>query len=251
MRVERVVLMAAAGLAMVACHPRRLHHGDVISLDHRPMRQVDRLTCPDQVEGLKRTAQAGDGRSCAYAGPRSEEVELSLMPLDGATPDARLASLDTTLKAEVPGAKAGADHGPGVHVSSDADGDQAHIDLPGFHLNASGGKADIRMPGVSINADGDKAKVSTGVDGREQAVVDAHAGGAEIRAGGVGANGADVTYLLASDTPGPSGYRMVGYIAKGPASGPLVVGVFRSRDHQGHDGDDHGLDRLIDMNVHS
>ena len=251
MRVERLGLLAVAGLCVIACHPRRLHRGDIISLDHRPMRQVERLTCPDQVDGLTRTAQAADGRSCAYAGPQSEEVQLSLMALDGATPDVRLASLDTTLKAELPGAKADTGHGPTVHVSSDQAGDQAHIDLPGFHLNASGGRADIRMPGVSINADGDKARVSTGVGGREQAVVDAHAGGAEIRAGGVGANGADVTYLLASDTPGPSGYRMVGYIAKGPASGPLVVGVFRSRDHQGHDGGAHGLDRLIDMNVHS
>ena len=251
MRVERLVLLVAASLGAVACHPRRVHPGDMLSLDHRPMKAVDRLTCPDRVGDLTRTAEAGDGRSCAYTGSQAEDVQLSLMPLDGATPDARLAALDTTLKAEAPGAKTGPDQGQGVYVSSDQGGDQAHIDLPGFHLNASGGKADIRMPGISINADGDKARVSTGGGGREQTVVDAHAGGAEIRAGGVGANGAAITYLLASDTPGPSGYKVVGYIAKGPASGPLVVGVFRVRDRRGHDGGGHGLDRLVDLNVHS
>ena len=71
--------------------------------------------------------------------------------------------------------------------------------------------------------------------------------------GGVNANGADLTYILASDTPDPSGFRVVGYMAKGPSAGPLVVGVFRVREHDhGHkDMNDLGVSRLIDMNVHA
>ena len=40
-------------------------------------------------------------------------------------------------------------------------------------------------------------------------------------------------------------------MAKGPAAGPLVVGVFKAREHGHHDDvGGHGLGSLIDMNVH-
>jgi hypothetical protein len=250
MRVGRLVLLLAAGASLTACHPRRLHRGEAIRLDTRPMRVVGRLTCPDRVDELARTGQAPDGRSCTYAGPQQEEVKLDLTPLDGQGAEARLAALDASLRAELPAAAAGPAHGQGVEVSRDTGRDQAHIDLPGFHLNASGGKASIRMPGVNINADGDDAKVVTGWGGAGGATVSAHEGGAEIRAGGVDGRGADLTYLLASDTPGPTGFRAVGYIAKGPAGGPLVVGEFRTRGHDQHDQGRHGLERLVNMNVH-
>lgn len=249
MRPARLMLMLAAGASLAACHPRRLHSGEALRLDSRPMRVIERLTCPEQVGDLSRTAQAADGTHCTYAGPQSEEVRLELTPLGGQSAEDRLATLQSSLRAELPAA-AGAD---AVHIESgQKDGDHAKIDLPGFHLDAGGDKASIRMPGVNINADGDNAKVVTGWGGAQGATVNAHGGGAEIRAGGVDARGAEVTYLLASDTAGPSGYRTVGYVAKGPASGPLVVAEFRARahDHQDHLHGDHGLERLVNMNVH-
>ena len=250
MHVGRLAPVLVAAVSLGACHPKPLRNAEIFGGDARPMRTLERLTCPEHVQRLLRTAETGDGRSCTYTGPQTEEVQLSLTPLDGQTPDARLAALDATLKGEVPAAVS-ADHGPGVYIGSDKGADQAHIDLPGFHLNASGDKASIHMPGVNIDADNDKAQVSTGFGDRHQAVVNAHDGGAEIRAGGVGPNGTDVTYLLASDSAGPSGYMAVGYVAKGPSSGPLVVGVFRAREHHGHaEGGEDGLDRLVDMNVH-
>ena len=252
MRGARSTVLLAVLVTASACHPKRLHHGQGLGFATRPLSVGQTLDCPDQVGSLTRTAKAADGRSCAYDGPQEEQVQLSFMPLDGATPETRLASLDQSLKAELPAAATPPANGTGVYVGSDKAGDHAHIDLPGFHLNASGDKASIRLPGVSINADGDDAKVTTGREGHETSVVNAHQGGAEIRVGGVNANGADMTYLLASDTPGPTGFRVVGYMAKGPAAGPLVVGVFHARQHE-HGGDnmsDHGLDRLIDMNVH-
>ncbi len=248
MRATHVLLAIAAGAALAACHPKPLPRGLALDLDTRPMHAVDRLDCPPTVESLTRTGQAGDGRSCTYTGPQSEDVTLLLRPLDGQSADMRLAALDAQLKAEAPAGARGPNHGPGVYIASEGGHDQAHIDLPGFHLNASDDKASIRLPGLTVDADGDNAKVAAG--GARGAEVNARNGGAEIRAGGVGANGADVTYLLASDTPGPSGYRLVGYVAKGPAAGPLVVGEFRVRQHEGHDGGDHGVDRLVDLNVH-
>ena len=251
MRVGLSVAVAGVLLTATACHPKRLHHGDGLGYATHPLSVGRTLDCPDRVGDLTRTVQAADGRSCGYDGPREEQVQLSFMPLNGATPDARLASLDQTLKAELPAAGDAAAHGPGVYVGADKAGDHAHIDLPGFHVNTSGDRASIRLPGVTINADGDDSKVSTGPEGHETSVVSAHPGGAEIRVGGVNSNGADMTYLLASDTPGPTGFRVVGYKAKGPPAGPLVVGVFhvRQHDHRGDNMSDHGLERLIDMNV--
>ncbi len=41
------------------------------------------------------------------------------------------------------------------------------------------------------------------------------------------------SFILASDTPGPSGYKMVGYEARGPQTGPLVVATMMAKtdDH--------------------
>ena len=252
----RIVLLGAlvvAVSALSACHPKPIHHGEGFGYAQRPLAVGQTLVCPDQVGDLTRTAQGADGHTCTYDGPQAEQVQLSFLPLDGATPDTRLAGLDQSLKAELPVASSAAANRQGVYVGGDEAGRHAHIDLPGFHLNASDGKASIRMPGVSINADGDDAKVTTGPEGHENSVVSAHPGAAEIRVGGVNANGADTTYLLASDTPGPTGFRVVGYMAKGPAAGPLVVAVFHAREHEhgGNNMADHGLNRLIDMNVHA
>ncbi|WP_174301709.1 hypothetical protein [Caulobacter sp. S45] len=251
MRIARSGVLLVAVCALDACHPKPLHEAG-LGYARRPMGVGQTLVCPDQVGGLNRTAWGADGRTCAYEGPHEEQVQLSFMPLGGVAPDVRLASLDQTLKAELPAVSSAAANGQGVYVGGDAGGHHAHIDLPGFHLNASDGKASIHMPGVSINADGDDAKVTTGPEGHENSVVSAHPGGAEIRVGGVNANGADMTYLLASDTPGPTGFRVVGYMAKGPPAGPLVVAVFHAREHDhGGNMDDHGLSRLLDMNVHA
>ena len=252
MRVGRSVVLLTVLLTATACHPKRLHRGEGLGFATHPVSVGQTLACPGQVGELTRTAQAADGRSCAYDGPHEEQVQLSFMPLNGVSPDARLASLDQSLRAELPAASAAAANGPGVYVGAGKTGDHAHIDLPGFHVNASGDRASIHLPGVTINADGDDAKVSTGPEGHEHSVVSAHPGGAEIRVGGVNSNGADMTYLLASDTPGPTGFRVVGYKAKGPSAGPLVVGVFHVREHE-HDANnmaDLGVSRLVDMNVH-
>ncbi len=253
MRLGRSGTLVAAACALSACHPKPLHRGEGLGFARKPMTVGTSLVCPDHLEALIRTAQSTDGQSCAYNGPRQEQVELRITPLAGATLEAKLALLDQTLKTELPSAAALPASGQGIYVGGDQTGHHAHIDLPGFHLNASDGKASIQMPGVSINADGDDAKVTTGRQGHESSVVNAHPGGTEIRVGGVNADGLDTTYLLASDTPGPSGFRVVGYRAKGPPAGPLVVGVFRIREHDhGHNEmSDLGVSRLIDMNVHA
>lgn len=237
-------------LTLAGCHPKQggVHidsHGEsYVGIGDAHLSAPGRLTCPEQVNELSRTSQGADGKSCAYSGRDGETVELNLTPLDGQTPQVRLASLETTLKGQL-----GPISGGAVHIDADGDHDKANIDLPGFHLHADGGKADIQMPGVHIDADGDKAQVKTGW-GSHSAVVNANGNGAEVRAGEVSGDSANLTYVLASSTPGPTGLRAAGYIAQGPAAGPLVVGVFRTPDtHQGHELNDSGLQRLMRINT--
>jgi hypothetical protein len=80
--------------------------------------------------------------------------------------------------------------------------------------------------------------------------VDIHAtdDGAQIRQR-QGGDGVRATLILASDKAA-SGYRVVGYEARGPKGGPLAVAVVKAK---GRDGSDHDvfedMKRLVKHNV--
>ncbi len=114
--------------------------------------------------------------------------------------------------------------------------EHADIDLPGFHVHTQNGQAHIRMPFISVDAaDDDKdhegasnhgaAHVSVGglVDVRSNdgaAIVRIHEGRGGVR----------TSYRLTDDTAGANGWRLVGYEARGPSTGPIVVAVVESQD---------------------
>jgi len=281
---RKIILSAGLcvlGFSLAACHPveRKGGHIGVFGIHFDDMKVGDRLVCPNQSDDLHRISAAPDGASCAYRADNGEEVTLQRLPLAGTAPDIVLAKVEAGLKAEAgpmadrppsppklptpPGAKADWSSDSDDKTDHDKDDDDdddkglahnhdhAKIDLPGFHIDAYGDKADIRIPGVSVNADGDKADVKTGFFGTGVSV-NAHDGGAQIRIGKAGEFGTDSMVILASDQPGPSGYQVVGYIAKGPAGGPLVVATFKARDknHEDHI-HSHGLTHLVNLNVHA
>jgi hypothetical protein len=259
--MRKLFLAGAALVALIAvsgCHPRQSHYnaGALMMGDHdmwsnhddKPVTVADRLSCPEREGDLTRTDQAANGKSCQYRGDDGREVSLALLALNGQTPQAALAPTEADLRTLVPGRS-----GPSlVNIEADDDGDKTHdnakVDLPGIHINAHGNKAQVKVFGVNIDADGDKADITTPNIVTKGATIHAGPGGAEIRAGDVGKNTADLVFILAGDNPGPSGDRAVGYIARGPASGPLVVGEFKAKDGQ-HDHHDRDLERLIDLNV--
>ena len=128
------------------------------------------------------------------------------------------------------------------------DHERVHINLPFLHVDADGdGRARVRTFGVDVNADDRGAVVKTPFGGS----INARDDGAEMRFGSVGRERADLIYILASDHAGPQGFRSAAYVAKGPASGPLVLAVVRSRQ----DSDRHGdcdlrdVKRLVNGNV--
>ena len=270
------VVVAAAGLS--ACHPVRSSgsgRGGLFSSG--PMKVVARLDCPDTEGRLTRVSETPDGRSCRYTGDRGEAVTLSLVALNGETPQAALTPIEADLKGPAAGPVPSATPAP----KSDHDGDDdegvttttttttahtptppavpkadehrshehANIDLPFIHIHSDGDKADVRLPGVSVHSNGDDAQVKTSW-GMKNTTINAHGGGAEIRAGDVNRNGANLVYILASNTPDADGYKARGYIARGPAAGPLVVGVFKAKEGHHDSGGGRDLERLLERNLH-
>ncbi len=258
MKVSTLGVLAVSALAMAACHPKALKHSDMGSVSFNasssdssdeddnapPLKTLAALDCPSAEGDLTRTAQAGDGKSCDYAGPGDETVHLSLVALDGRS------VIDTVapIKAELNGLVHVTTGGPvSVEASKDEGGDHAKVDLPFIHVDANGDKAKVKLFGFNIDADGDHATVHGG-PGMKNTVVHAGPGGAQVVAEDVGKSNASLVYILAGDTPGPSGYRAVGYVARGPVAGPLVVGEFKTKAE--HHGDNHNdLDHLIERNV--
>lgn len=130
-------------------------------------------------------------------------------------------------------------------------GDRVKVDLPFLHIEADGtnDRAKVRVFGTEIDAGDDRAVVRGSWNGSKHEI---HAGdgGAEMRFGSVGRNRADLTYILASDAPGPGGYRAAAYVAKGPVAGPLVIASGRARegwDNHHDQADD--LKDLVNRNV--
>jgi hypothetical protein len=257
MRTIFVVAAAISALSVAGCHPKALKHtsdwSNISMNEHDsstddnapPLKTVASLTCPTSAGDLTRTAQAPDGKSCDYTGPNDEVVHLSLVDLAGRSALDALAPKKSELDGLV---HVSADNGPvSVNASKDANGDHAKVDLPFLHVDADGDNAKVKLFGVNIDAKGDHATVHTGF-GTKNAVVHAGPGGAQVVAEDVGKTNAALVYILASDTPGPSGYRAVGYLAKGPVAGPLVVAEFKAKGG-GHGGSHHDLDTLIDLNV--
>jgi hypothetical protein len=268
--------LAAASLG-VACHPVERGHIHFVGPQSGFMQVAAKLDCPVHSHDLTRASVAADGASCTYDGPNEETVSLRLQPLAGATPEAVLAKWEGQLKSDAgpgsftpssepttadrldPHAKDG-DAGDARHNEVDdkdnsdkdaADHGRTKIDLPGVHISTDGDKADVSLPGLSIHANGDNAQVKAGLWGHSASIA-GNNGGAMIRIGRADKSGVDAMMMLVSDAPGPTGYRTVGYVAKGPPTGPLVIATFKSKSYDHHDHNDagDGVKKLVNLNVH-
>jgi hypothetical protein len=234
-------LFAVAALASAAT----LAHAGV-RLDGPPLRAPAKLDCPANSGDLARTAQSPDGQWCDYAGLHGETVRLRLTPLNGQTPSAALAPTRAQLHTLVPVYR---DAIPASYV--DGPGDRADVDVPFVHVHADGDKADVRLFGIFHIVGHDHGADISSDHGRKHTVVHAGLRGAEVIADEVGQTNASLVYVLAGNHRHASGYRAVGYVAKGPVAGPLVVAEFRSpeNNHRDSDGGHDDIDRLIDRNL--
>jgi hypothetical protein len=118
-----------------------------------------------------------------------------------------------------------------------------------MRIDTEGDRASIRMPGVHIEADDDNADIRLGGAKSVQTNVLAQDGSALIRVSEEeSAEEVRSTFLITSKTPGPSGWRVAGYQARGSRPGPVVVGVLRAR-HERRRGLMDDVEDLLDRNV--
>jgi hypothetical protein len=225
-----IVSGAAAVTLLVGCsEPEPVRAG--ADRSDGPPRIAASLDCPEREGDLTRVSATADGRACAYRGKDGAEVELRLAA------SSELASLESELKALIPAAAAAPEPPRPVESSTDAlgvesGGERTQVRLPGLRIDTEGDRASVRMPGVRVDSDGENADVRVGgKDGEVE--VRAHNGGAVVRMGGDSENGAvSSMFLVTSETPGPAGWRLAGYQARGSDGGPVVLGVMRAREER-------------------
>ena len=214
------------------------------------LKVVDALQCPETQGVLTRkgSAQAG-GRVCTYTGPKGAEVSLHLIALDGTPASEVLERFETQLANGLPHARADLNAREAAARAAEADaraaaadaraaqadaaaggGERAQVRLPGVMIDAHGEKARVRIGGISINADDSGGTVNVRSDD-ETVDINATDAGAEIRTRGSG-EATRSTWILTDGRVSDQGWRMVGYEARGPAGGPIVVATVRTKKRE-------------------
>lgn len=229
------------------------------------LKVVDALQCPQTQGSLTRKGSASAGGTvCTYVGPKGAEVSLHLVPLNGENPAAILKTFEQRLSGDLPRAVAAeaearkaaieartageaAETAAAAAQEAAADAERASVRAPGVAIDAQGDDASVRLPGMRIETKGDRATVSIGgfhIDagdadgsvniessgGEENVSVQAHQDGAEVRAS-AGGDATRASWILTDNRVSEAGWRLVGYEARGPVGGPLVVATVRSKDH--------------------
>ncbi|CAN5423837.1 hypothetical protein BH10PSE2_BH10PSE2_10680 [soil metagenome] len=224
---------------------------------------MTQATIAQQAESAR--ADAGQARADAAAARAEASGARAQAGSARAQADSARSEADAARDSARSAADASAD-GDRAHIRApgmaiDADGDRASVRLPGIHVEANGDNADVRIGGFTIHAnDSDSASntpppppanpslhgnLSVG-DGQDVSV-NVRDGGAEVRSRSPG-DAVRATYLLTDDTPSESGWRTVGYEARGPRAGPIVVATVRTRERHG-DGVFDDAKALVSLNV--
>ncbi|MBX9616622.1 MAG: methyltransferase type 11 [Caulobacteraceae bacterium] len=229
------------------------------------LKVVETLQCPETIGVLTRKGSAHDGgTTCLYSGPRGAVVSVQLVRLGVRSPDEVLEQLRDTLSADMPHTSAGlkAATDPTVATGSaaataDVAGSQAEgsgtgatvsdgatAATTGLTVDARGDKAVVRLPGMSVDADGDKASVRFGsftinadnasetvnIQSQDETVrIQAHDDAAEVHTRAPG-DAIRTTYMLTDSRPAEAGWRLVGYEARGPVGGPVVIATVHAKD---------------------
>jgi hypothetical protein len=155
---------------------------------------ISQLKCPEKQGRLHRLTQAKDGQGCEYSDNHGQDVSLRLMEIGNPGADTVLSGIENGLFALMPAAKMpptppATPKPPEPPKAKDA----SQVALPGMKVTTSHGSTVVQIGGLSIHTQDKDGSVS----------------------------------INASETPGPTGYRLVGYEARGPVSGPLVVATIK------------------------
>ncbi|HYE47795.1 MAG TPA: hypothetical protein VEA44_18655 [Caulobacter sp.] len=252
------MLMTAVGcgaivLALTACESRAEYRAKRDARES--LKVLAKLDCPEAQGNLKRLSAAADGLSCVYGGTDAE-VTLRLVAVSN-DPAKALQPIETEVRGLF-AAPADTPEPPKTPATPGEPGKttKEKVSLPGLTVETEEGdgveKARVRMPGVTINADGDNAHIKVAGmeitadedanevriyrdkwrDGENGAITieggDAHIEDGDFSIGGKRKRGFRTTFVKTDDSPGAA-YTAAGYEAQGPARGPLVVAVVKSK----------------------
>lgn len=266
MRIALLIASSTAVLGLAACDGVDLPRYDE-SKEPSRLKVVSELACPESEGDLTRVRVNADG-TCDYAGPRGSEVQLRLIKATTETVDQALTPLETELKAILPRAAGVAAavpaEGPvtpepkpthvGVAVQGEGAGEKVDVNLPGMRIKTEGENAIVRLPGIKIEAsesqtDGVEGPARVNIDvGGKKVLVRAKDEASEIR---TAHEGPDLrrTYVLVDGRVDDADFRLVGYEAAGPKTGPLVVAVVKSKADDEADEALKDAKKLIEANV--
>lgn len=204
------------------------------------------------LQGFERQLTAAMPRTAAEIG--RADAESARADAESARADAEAARAEADATADG-AAAASANTQDSAHISApgmkiDAEGDRARVSLPGIHVDAEGDKANVRIGGFTIRANGDQANISAAASdspAHDAVSIQARDNAAEIRTRAPG-EATRQTYLLTDNTPSQAGWRLVGYEARGPRGGPIVVATVRARERNSDGVFDDAKD-LVSLNV--
>lgn len=183
----------------------------------------------DKAKADEAAAKSGDVKSVEVASKNAAaEVKVAAGEAKSAAQVARQAAEDALGEAKDAEREA----------RGDADGnEQAHIDLPGIHIDADeGGKANVNVGPIHVDAGENGAVIRMDRDVRLRG----EAFSREKR-------GFRATYILANQNL-KDGWSAVGYEAGGPKAGPVTVAVVKSHNGNHHDVFD-DVKRLVRRNA--
>lgn len=175
----------------------------------------------------------------ARAGEDRARAEAARAEADAARAEAEAERAGVEADRAAARAEAAVDAAESAHISApgmriDAQGDKATVRLPGMHIDADGDRANIRIGGITIRADDRNSQVSVRTDSgsssnADAVTIDANDGAARIRTSSPG-EAVRATFLMTADQSSSTGWRVVGYEARGPSGGPIVVATVRGKD---------------------
>ena len=233
--MNRIALLAAgcAVLALAGCdHPDAARQRQA-----RALKVISKLDCPEAQGHLKRVSVAPDGLSCNFSAD-GVEVTLTLVPVAGGDAVKALAPIEADLRTLMPRKS------PDPAEAS-ANDEEVDIDVPGMKIKAGDAGARIQVGPATIDANDDNAEIRV----QRNVTVDGKRVESESRRHHRD-DGVYSQLILANDKPGPAGWAVVGYEARGPMSGPLVVATLKAR--RGQHSDDESfkdVDALVRHNV--
>lgn len=120
---------------------------------------------------------------------------------------------------------------PGMNVRTE--GEDAHVRLPGIRIDTKGDSADVRIGPMTIKADDKSGNVSINANDTEM-TVNSNDDASEIRTVHTG-DGTRATFILVDEAPSNQSWKLVGYEARGPQGGPLVIAVVKAKDRREDD----------------